>query len=358
MRRFILEIILRLGRYAVLPIVALAGAVFIVWLLAIDRHTILTMATAPIVLSVTPAAVALALGILLLPSPKNRNPEVDEVTAPGLWSIWKELDHAFARSGRTLLLDAEFNASIREKRRYAGLFKRHVTMTVGLPLLIVLDQRAIRAVIAHEAAHARLQHTSGAANLFEFISASENVFYYVDPARTVTGRVAYMLLYSLLKWLRKEYRALSRENELAADAGAAMQVGRDEMARALVLIEACSARLDDLVYTPLMKEVTGAIRAPAPPLQRIVHRLEDIRAREHLAAAALAGPKREPDPDPTHPPLAKRLANLKYTDVPTVDQFGIPAIGEVLAPEAAKALPARFDAEWREKVNRRVSVGR
>lgn len=358
MRRFVLKIILRLGRYAVLPIVALACAVFLIWLVALDHHTILAMATAPFVLSLTPAAAALALGILLLPSLSNRNPEADEATAPGLWSIWKELDHPFVRSGRTLLLDGQFNASIREESRYAGLFTKHVTMTVGLALLIVLDKRAIRAVIAHETAHARLQHTSGGANLFEFISASENLFYYVDPARTVTGRVAYILLYSLLKLLRKEYRALSRENELSADAGAATKVGRDEMARALVMIEACSARLDDLVYVPLEQEVRGAIKAPVPPLRRIFYQLEDIRAREQLAAATLAGPRRQPDPDPTHPPLTKRLANLGYVDVPSVDQFGTSAIGEVLSPEAVKALPARLDNEWCERVNRRVSVGR
>ncbi len=280
------------------------------------------------------------------------------MTASGLWAIWKELDQAFARSCRTLLIDANFNASIREERRYAGLFEKHVTMTVGLPLLIILDERAIRAVIAHEVAHARLQHTSGASNLFEFILASENVFYYADPNRTITGRISYILLHSLLEWLRKEYRALSRENELSADAGAAEQVGRDQMARALVLVEACAVRLADLVYIPLEKEVTGAIKAPVPPFQRIVRQLEDIRASEHLTVAALAGPRRDLDPDPTHPPLVKRLANLGYNNVPSIAQIETSAIGLVLSPDAGKGLPARFDDEWRKKVDRFVSVGR
>lgn len=358
MRRFVLKVILRLGRYAILPVVALACAVFVTWLMAIDRHTILALTTAPIVLSVTPAAVALALGIVLLPSRANRNPEADEATAPGLWMIWKELDHAFARSGRILLIDADFNASIREEKRYAGLFRQHVTMTVGLPLLIVLDERAIRAVIAHEVAHARLQHASGGTNLFDFISASENVLYYADPDRTVTGRVAYFLLHSLLEWLGKEYRALSRENELFADAGAATQVGRDELARALVLVEACAARLTDFVYIPLEKEVIGAIKAPAPPFQRIFDQLEDIRAPEQLVAAAVAGPRREQDPDPTHPPLAKRLANLGYTDVPSIDQVRTSAIDQLLSREAVKDLPARFDDQWRKKVQQSVSIAR
>jgi Zn-dependent protease with chaperone function len=357
MRRFVLKTILRLGRYAVLPVVALAGVILLVWLMAFDRYTMAVLATAPIVLSTTTAAVALALGILLLPSQKDRNPEVGETAAPGLWAIWKELDHAFTRSGRTLLVDADFNASIKEESRYAGLFKRHVTMVVGLMLMLVLDERAVRAVIAHEVAHARFQHASGGVNLFEFIAASENVLYYADPDRTITGRVAYLLLHSLLEWLNKEYRVLSRENEFQADAGAAEQVGRDEAARALVLIAAGNVRLEDLVFKPLEKELLGAVKVPAPPLQRISNQLKDIWAAEPLAAAATTALGREHDPDTTHPPIGKRLANLGFADVPAIDPVQASAIDRLLSPETIKELTTRFDNEWRKYARRRVSIG-
>jgi Zn-dependent protease with chaperone function len=358
MRRVVLKVILRLGRYAILPVVALACAMVAVWLMAIDRYTIPALATAPIVLSAAPAAIALALGLVLLPSRRDRNPGVDEGAAPGLWVIWKELDRAFTRSGRTLLIDPSFNASIREERRYVGLFKQHVTMTVGLPLLIILDERAIRAVIAHEVAHARLQHASGGTNLFDFIAASENVLYYADPDQTITGRVAQALLHSLLQWLEEEYRTLSRENELCADADAAKQVGRDEMARALVLVEAGSARLADLVFTPLEKELIGAIKAPTPPFQRIFNQLGDIRAPEQLAAAAVVGQRREEDPKSTHPALGQRLANLGFTDIPPIDEVHASAIDQALAREAVRELTARFDGEWRKMADELVRVGR
>jgi hypothetical protein len=358
MRRLVLKVILHLGRYAVLPVVALAGALLLAWLIAIDRHTILALATAPIVLCVATAAFALGLGLLLLPSRRDRNFKADEAAAPGLWAIWKELDRAFARSGRTLMIDDGFNASIMEESRYAGLFGQHVTMTVGLPLLIVLDERAIRAVIAHEIAHTRLKHTSGSTNLYDFVAASENVLYFADPDRTITGRIAHALLHSLIEWLSAEHRALSRENELCADGDAAKQVGREEMARALVLIEGGSARLAELVMKPLEKEMLGAIKAPAPPLERILSQLEDIRAPEPLAAAATAGVKGELDPASTHPPFGKRLANLGFTDIPPIDKVETSAITQLLSPEAARDLPARFDDEWRKKVREWVSVGR
>jgi Zn-dependent protease with chaperone function len=266
MRRFVLKVILRLGRYAVLPIVALAGALLIIWLMAVDRYTMTALVTAPVVFCTFTAAIALALGLLLLPSRRHRSFEADEKTAPGLWAIWKELDRAFVRSNRPLLIDTDFNASIGEQSRYAELFKKHVTMTVGLPLLIILDERALRAVIAHEVAHARLRHTSGGANLLDFIAASENILHYADPDRTITGRIARALLRSLLDWLETEYRALSRENELGADLGAAEQVGHGEMARALVLMEACGARLTDLVFTPFGKRDAGRDQGATPAL--------------------------------------------------------------------------------------------
>lgn len=358
MRRLILSIILRLGRYAVLPVVAVACAISVLWLMAIDRYTIAALATAPIVLSGAPAAIALGLGILLLPSRRDRNPEVDWAAAPGLWTTWKELDHDFIRSDRTLRIEANFNASIGEERRYAGVFKRHVTMNVGLILLMILDERAVRAVVAHEVAHARLQHTTGASNLSDFLAASENVLYYADPDRTITGRIAYILLRSLLEWIRTEYRSLSRENELAADSGAAEQVGRDETARALVLMEACGARLTDLVFKPLEKEMLGAVRVPTPPFQRISAQLGDIRAVEQMATAVAAGPTREAEPDATHPPFEKRLANLGFTAIPAIDTVQESAINRLLSPETAKALSARFDDEWRKRARDWVSVGR
>ncbi|WP_456620610.1 M48 family metallopeptidase [Bradyrhizobium sp. P5_C12] len=358
MRRLVLKIILRLGRYAVLPVVALACVILAVWLMAMDRYTITTLATAPIVFSLFTAAVAVAIGLLLLPSRKHRSFEASEEAAPGLWAAWKDLDPGFVRSNRSLRIDTDFNASIGEVSRYAGLFGRQITMTVGLPLLIVLDERAVRAIIAHEVAHARLRHTSGSINLADFIAASENVLFYADPDHTITGRIARALLHSMLEWLEKEYRALSRENELYADLGAAEQVGRAEAARALVLTEGCGTRLTDLVYAPLEKEVLGAINAPRPPFERVLEQLGDIRAPEPMAAAAVAGLTREHDPDATHPPFATRLANLGYTGIPDIDEVRTSAIDQLLSRDAAKDIIARFDEEWRKKAQAWVSVGR
>ncbi|BAM92774.1 conserved hypothetical protein [Bradyrhizobium oligotrophicum S58] len=358
MKRFALACILQLGRYAVLPIVALAWGLFVLWLMLLDDYTRAALVTAPLMFCLVTAAVALALGILLLPTRADRSNALDETMAPHLWRIWRELDPAFAKRNRTPRTDAALNASIGETRAYAGIFGQHVTMTVGLPLLMIFDERAVRAVIAHEVAHAELQHISGGANLLDFLRACENVLHYANPDRTVTGRLAEPLLRSLLIWLNSEYSTLSRRDELAADSRAAQWIGQAEMARALTLLAGCTVRLRELVFAPLESDMLGAIRVPATPLQRMSAQRAEIRADDALAAAAATAMTEEKDdPDSTHPPFSKRLANLGYTAIPAIDPVETPAIERLLVPEAARELSARLDAEWRKMAQTWVQVG-
>jgi hypothetical protein len=193
---------------------------------------------------------------------------VEKTAAPGLWAIWKDVERKSAGVRRTLVIDSDVNASTGEQRQFMGLFGRRIMMTIGLPLLIVLDERAVRAVVAHEVGHAELQ--PGGANLYEFILAALNIFEYADPETTITGRISAAPLNALLEWLQKEYLIPSRRNELEADRQAAECVGRYEAARALVLVESMFACMNEVVFTPLQKELLGAIRAPAPPIQRVM----------------------------------------------------------------------------------------
>ncbi|CCD84837.1 conserved protein of unknown function [Bradyrhizobium sp. ORS 285] len=224
---------------------------------------------------------------------------------------------------------------------------------------MILDERAVRATIAHEVAHAELRHITGAGNLFDFLRACENVLHYANPDRTITGRIAAWLLRAVLGWVNKEYLALSRQNELAADRRAATLMGQPEMARSLVLIAGGVARLRDLVFAPLESDMLGAISLPATPQQRISTHLGEIRDHDALTAAAAKTMEEEPieNPDSTHPPLRASLANLGYTALPAVDPIEAPAIGRLLSPDTARELSARLDAAWCKSAQIRVRLG-
>jgi len=357
MRSAILKLILALGRYAVLPAVAVALAVFAAWLIALDHYRGLALAFSPVVLPFTTGAVFLAFGLLLLPRRRKVVSGVGEAAAPGLWAMWKDGDRKSAGARRTLMIDGNVNASIGEERQFMGLFGRRLTMTIGLPLLIVLDERAVRAIVAHEVGHAELQHTSGGVNLYEFILAALNIFEYADPETTITGRISAILLNTLLEWLQKEYLILSRRNELEADRQAAECVGRDEAARALVLFEGMSARMNEVVFTPLQKELLGAIRAPAPPLQRIISQLETIRMLGPIEAAALACfASEKEDSNATHPSLRQRLLNIGFTEVPKIDMPQMSAADAILSDQAFKDLVTRLDSEWTRRATESVDI--
>jgi Zn-dependent protease with chaperone function len=270
--------------------------------------------------------------------------------------MWSELDVATPRARRTLAIDPDLNASIGERRRYFALAHRDLTMTVGLPLLLVLDDRAVRAVVAHEVAHARLQHTTGGANLHEFTVAAANLFDHLDPERTITGRIAHMLLGSLLAWVWAEFHAIRYRNELAADREAGERTGAHEMARALVLLHHAGWALKEFVADPLDKELLGAIRAPTPPLQRVVDQIDAIRAHRTADEGEPQEPE-EPDAEKDyHPPLRARLANLGLAAIPDIELPRTSAAETLLAAPASKRLLTEFNDTWRRNVDARIGL--
>jgi Zn-dependent protease with chaperone function len=353
MRTLITKSILLLGRYAVLPVAALAVLLFIGWLAAFDAHPGIAVIAMAAVLPITTVAIALPIG-LLLPIPHARDRDaVDDAAASGLWALWTELDDATPRAQRTLRIDPNLNASIGERRRFFGLAYRHLTMTVGLPLLLVLDERAVRAVVAHEVAHARLQHTTGGANLYEFMVAAANLFDHLDPERTITGRLARTLLETLLGWVSAEFHAIRYRNELEADHQAGERTGAHDMARALVLVHNAAGGMKDLIFDPLDKELLGAIRAPTPPLQRLRDQLDAVRA---YRASDEAEPQAEDEPEDYHPPLRERLANLGFATIPDVELPLRSAAESLLSAPAMQQLLTQFNEKWRRKADEVVGL--
>ena len=356
MRTAIIKAIRLLGRYAVLPAAAVAAAMFVGWLIALDQHPVAAAIAFPVALPVAMGVVVVGLGLLLPIRLRTDGVSVNEHEAPGLWAIWNEFDRVSPRSRRVLLIDPELNASMSEQRRWLGLRRRQLTMKVGAALLLALDERAVRAVVAHEVAHARLQHTTGGVNLVEFELAAANLFHYFDPEQTITGRVAHLLLRALLDWVNAARLGLSHANELAADREAAELVGADEIARSLVLIESSVTQMKELIYTPLDKELLGAIRVPTPPLQRLAAQLDTIRRPERIAAAAAAGMSEADDPKSTHPAFATSLANLGFSALPIIDAPQGSAATTLMSAATMKELMARFNRDWCKSADRAIGI--
>jgi Zn-dependent protease with chaperone function len=353
MRRIILRLILVFGRFATIPVSVAGLGLVVAWLTLVENHQLAALILAPVAIPFAVASVSLAVGLLVLPQRERVTDAADDVAAPGLWAIWDEFDSSRRRS-RKLRISDDMNAMIGEQWAYLRPFRRRVTMIIGLPLLLVLDAPAIRAVIAHEVAHAKLQHTSGGANLGDFIQAARNLIDYGGD--TVSGHAVALLLRSLLAYLHKEYLALSRQNELAADGHAAEHVGRPEMARALLILDAAHDILKEIVFEPLEQELLGAVRAPTPPMQRIREQLAALRDPERINAVVARLMQVPEDLDRTHPSLRARLDNLGYAVAPKFAPALSSAGDCLLAPGIFAALMASQDSAWARNVNALVEI--
>ncbi|HEX2653333.1 MAG TPA: M48 family metalloprotease [Xanthobacteraceae bacterium] len=356
MRKVVLQLILFLGRYAILPVVVVAFAIFFAWFVVLDDFPRLALLLAPLALPLAPISAALAVGLLLVPNPRTPGYCVDEQSAPRLWSIWREFDKTSVLLKRELLIGSDLDASIGERRNFFGLMRAQLTLKLGLTLLMVLDERAIRAVIAHEVAHAKFQHTSGGVKLYDFLEASENLFEYADPDNTIIGGIARRLLDFFLRYIWKEYVTLLHKNEFAADSESAKSVGRYEAARALILVYVSAKRIDELITPLYEKELLGAIEAPAPPLERIVNQLDSICSLEMIDGITNELMAIQQDDDASHPSLRARLANLGFSEVPEIDSISASAFDSVLPRETATKLLDDFNNDWRRLANSMVQI--
>jgi hypothetical protein len=352
-----LWIIELLGRYAVLlllPLVALAG---FAWLLLFDSHPYAALAASIVVAPLLIASVALAIGVLIVPTRRLDGEQVTRDQAPGLWALWDGVDPP-RRRRRKVMIDDELNASMAELRGPLGIGCTEV-LTVGLPLLMVMDVAAMRAIVSHEAAHARLAHASGSANLADFIDAFDMLFFYADPDDTVVGALAYRALHGALRRLERERRAASRRDEHAADRYAGDL--RGDMARSLILLNAAGRSLHSLVYAPAERELLGAMTPPPSPIKRLVDQLAEIHGRGVVETLrepeAPASPELEADErlhGSTHPPFEVRLQSLGYGDPPEIAPVAAPASAALIERNTLGKLIDLFDVRWRRYAERMV----
>ncbi len=343
------------GRYTALFIFALACVLVAYWLSLLDDYPLAVMFSAIIVVPFLMASFALLIGLLFSGLSAQEGVRLSRQEAPQIWQIWDEFAGQ-TRSDRHLIIDDEMNASMGERRKIAGLWGHEVTMRLGLPLMLCLDVPALRAVIAHEVGHNQLQHTSGLANLVEFEKTFETLFEFADPDETVTGAVCYFLLGRLGSWLNLEIQRLSRQHEFEADHIAAAREGIPSEARSMVLTEAASEFYSEEIIAPIRDELTGATKAPRPPMERLVEQLAELRTPERISALAKRCWAQDPDPESTHPTLKERIRAHGLDECPYVETIDEPAADVLLNREMRERLIKELNRDWSELVGEMVRL--
>ncbi|MDH6593173.1 Zn-dependent protease with chaperone function [Variovorax sp. TBS-050B] len=239
-------------------------------------------------------------------------------------------------------LDDAFNASIRQVPRF-GLFGGAVnSLTVGLPLLMMLDRQRLLSVLAHEYGHLRGQH----GKLSAWIYRTRLSWLKLDESLQQDEGVMALVSQAFFRWYFPRFAArtfaLARQDEYEADRIAARLLGAPVAAAALTEIA-----IKDSWYAEEFWAAhwARAEREPEPPgpFQALMAQagkpLDDAFARHALREAM----RQVSDLDDTHPVLRDRLEALgQKAAVPAWSAQ--PALG--MLADGAKWI-AHFDRQWR-----------
>jgi heat shock protein HtpX len=199
----------------------------------------------------------------------------------------------------------EMNAFVTQRGGVMGIGSRRV-MGLGLALLQALDVSQLEAVLAHEFGH----YHGGDVRLGPWIYKTRGAI--VRTVMALAARGSH-LLHRPFEWYGTLFlritQAISRRQELAADALAARVVGAGPLGAGLKLTVGGATGFE--LYW--REDVIPALQAGfQPPLLAGFGRfLAAPRARKLMdRAVAEALAERQSDPYDTHPPLPERLAAL------------------------------------------------
>ena len=164
---------------------------------------------------------------------------VEPGAEPDLWALVAETADALgAPLPQRLALDASPNASFRHTGR-----TRRTELRLGVPLLVTLDRATLRAVVAHELAHAtQLNHRSGFGDpglVERLVQTRQRVVAQLSlrrrPGSTRTNSLAARFLW--------DTQPLARALETDADRAAVAVVGAETLAAALRAADRADAAL-------------------------------------------------------------------------------------------------------------------
>lgn len=271
-----------------------------------------------------PAAVLIGGAVSARPPPfVAPGRALTQAEAPGLFAMVAELAAASgARPPSRIYLVRDVNAAVVEHGGFLGVSAERV-MLIGLPLLEMLTVAELRAVIAHELGH----FLGGDTRLGGVASYTVALFRSVletgerSPFRQGTQHFAVEMGLGLAESLTRavvgQYAkvfffltgALSRQQEVAADAWSVRLAGADAAASALRK----SDELGPLFSAYLRGDVAFAVRSGALPTDLFAG-FDAFRARfpeTDAGARFVASLRAQPaDPYDSHPPLEARLRAL------------------------------------------------
>ena len=245
-----------------------------------------------------------------------------------------------------IVIDPDLNAAAASVPRLLGLAGNRHYLVLGLPLMRLLDQQQLAAVIAHEFGH----FNGGHGRFSGWIYRVRVSWYRLLESFAAQGTAGAGVFTRFFAWYAPYFNAysfvLARSNEYEADAVSARIAGAESAAHALVKVNVAAERLHS-EFWPGVGRLNATQETPPPALYADMARtLAAVRDDDAEALARFMA--RKPDLDDTHPVLAQRLAAMRVQPaLPVPMQHS--AADALLGP-LAEQLQSQFDQQWRSVV--------
>lgn len=245
---------------------------------------------------------------LLPPLPRRRDESpiepLDPSAHPRLFALIEDVARAAGEPmPDEVLLLPDANAFAARRGGRLGVGGRRV-IGIGLPLLGVLDEGGLRAVLAHELGHHRagdlrlgpIVHRTRAAVALALARLSDSSFWLHLPFALYARAFLRLTL------------AISREQELAADRFAAKLAGRAAVGRSLLASEHLAPRWGAYFHGEYVGLLAHGARPPL--LEGFERFLAQPDKREDVERAIARAEARASSDEDTHPSLEERLDAL------------------------------------------------
>ncbi len=274
--------------------------------------------------------------------------ELSSTGTPELFALIASLAERIgpARIDR-VLIGTELNASLAQTPVWFGLGGHKSELTIGLPLLMTLDEQELRAVIAHELAHARQSDGSVHAELYRVRSLWQRLSSACENTSFVGRGSLRWFARGYLRVLERYAGYVLRAGEFAADAAAGNATSAATLSRALLRTQTARSELDQHWSTYWLSNVTQA-KPMRGPWQTLSQTLQDTvpTATKNLWPKVLAD---EVSVSPSHPSLHARLARLGLVsdqDVCTLELQQREACALQILGKAGATVISHFDRIW------------
>ncbi|AVP57145.1 M48 family metallopeptidase [Pulveribacter suum] len=288
----------------------------------------------------------LSLRALWLPRSPAQGVQITAREAPALFEALERIRRKIKGPPiHEVYLDDDFNACIRQEPRFGVLGGARNQLTVGLPLLMALDQRRLLAVLAHEYGHLRGDHGRFAAWIYRARLGWQRLYQGMeDDASPLAVATRAFLDWYVPRLLARTF-ALARQDEYEADRVAARLLGRQEMAAALTELEIKGAWLGEHFWRQHWR---GALAQPLPagPFAALQRQLLLPPEPAFAQAALRSATRRISSVDDTHPVLRDRVEALTGAR-PALPPWSRRGALALLGEQAPRWL-AHFDARWRK----------